>query len=75
MAEAAGMHLIEHLFPGMSKRRVAQIMPQGNSLYQIFIQTQRLCNRSGILGDLQRMRKPCPVVISPRRQKHLGFML
>ena len=66
MAEAAGMHFIEHLFPGMSKRRVPQIMPQRNGLCQIFIEPQGPGNGAGNLGNLQRMGQPGAVMVSLR---------
>ena len=59
----------------MSKGRVPQIVAQGDGLRQILIEAQGLGNRAGVLGDLQRMGQPRPVMIAPGSQEHLGLML
>ena len=59
----------------MAKGCMAQIMTQGNSLHQLFIQAQCLRYSSRILGNLQRMRQPCSVMVAFRRQKYLCFVL
>ena len=58
---------IEHMLPCMSKWSMPQIMPKGNSLHQILIQPESLCNCAGILGYLQCMGQPGPVMVPPRR--------
>ncbi len=64
----------QHIFPHMAKWRMAQVMPQGYRFHQILIQTQRLCDCPGILGYLQRMAHPGPVMVSLWGQKHLRLV-
>ena len=66
---------VQHILPGMTERRVAQIMTQSNGLRQFFIQPQRLCYGPGYLGHLQGVGQPRPVMIPLRSQKNLRLML
>ena len=54
---------------------MAQIMAQGDGLCEIFIEPQGPGDGSGDLGHLQSVGQSGPVVVSLRRQKHLGLML
>ena len=69
------IHVIERSLPGMSERRVSEIVAERDRLHQIFIQPQSLCDRPGILGNLQRMRQPGPVMVSAGQKKDLCLLL
>ena len=73
--KTVGTNLIEDIFPRMTERRVPQIVPQSNSLRQILIQAESTGNRPCYLGDLKRVGKTCPVVISHGRKENLRFLL
>ena len=55
----------------MSEWRMPQIMSKRDRLYQIFIQPKCLCNGTCILGNLQRMRHTCTVMVTFRCQEYL----
>ena len=59
----------------MAKWRMAQIVAHGYGLCKAFIQPQGLCYGPGDLRHFQSVCQPGAVMISLRRQKHLGFML
>ena len=50
-------------------------MPQSNGFCQILIESQRSCNGTGNLGNLQRMSQTGAVMISFGRDEHLCLML
>src|SRR5699024_3119562 len=74
VGKTAGMYLVERMLPRMSKRSMSQIMSQSNGFHKIFIQSQRLGNGPGNLGNFQRMGKTVPVMVSLRSQKNLSFI-
>ena len=49
---------IQGILPRMTKGGVPQVMRQGHSLDQIFIQTQRARNGAAQLSHFQRVRQP-----------------
>ena len=59
----------------MSKRRMSNIVSERDRLDQILIETQCLCDRSGILRYLKCMGQSRPVMIALRCQEHLRFVL
>ena len=75
MGKSGAAQIIQYTLPGMSEWRMPQIVPQGDSLRQILVETQRLGHGSGYLGNLQGMGQPGTVMIPPGRQKYLGFVL
>ena len=53
-----GRHaLVQSVLPRMAKRRVAQVVRQGNGLNQVLMQTQCAGHGTGQLRHLQRMRQ------------------
>ena len=70
-----GTDPVQGALTGMAERRVPQIMPQRDRLSQILIESEGLCDRSGVLRDLKRVGHPGPVVIAERSQKDLGLLL
>ena len=65
---------IEGVLPGMAKRRMAEVMCQGNCLDQVLVQTQISGDRSPHLRDFQGMREARSEQISLMIQKHLGLV-
>ena len=57
-------HVVQSSLSCMPKRSMPKIMPQCNCLHQIFVQPERLSDRPGVLRYFQRMRQPCPVMVS-----------
>ena len=51
-------------FSRMSKWCVPEIMSKTDCLYQVFIKTKRLGNRTCILTYLQGVGQTCPVMIT-----------
>src|SRR5580765_3108313 len=47
----------ERILAGMTKRRVAEIVRQGDRLNEVLVQLQVACDRARDLCDLQRMRQ------------------
>ena len=52
-----------------------KVMPERHCLCQVFVKAQPAGNGAGNLRNLQRMRKPCAVVVALRRYENLRFML
>ena len=75
MSEAFRADPVQGPLSGMSERRMSQIVSQSSSLDQVLIQAQGLGNGPGVLGDLQRMSHPGPVMVPVRIQKDLGLVL
>ena len=74
VTEPTGMHHIERVFPGMTKRCVPEIVAERNGFGQIFIQIQCPRNRTGDLGHLERVRQAGTVMVALRSEKHLRFV-
>jgi hypothetical protein len=66
MHKTSGNNLVQDLFPGMAEGRMAQIMPQGNGLSQVFVETQGPGYGAGNLRDFQSMSEAGPVMIPGR---------
>ena len=75
MGKPAGAQPVEGPFPRMTKRRVAQIMAQGDGLGEVLIQAQGTGHGAGDLADFQGMGQPGAVVVPFRGKKHLGLLL
>ena len=56
----------------MAKGRVAQIVSQGDSLRQAFIEPQRFCDGPRNLGNLQGVGQARPVMVAFRRESSNG---
>src|SRR5579871_4702594 len=50
--------LIQFSLPGMAKRRMANVVDQGQRFRQIGIQAERASNSSGNLSDFKRVGQP-----------------
>jgi hypothetical protein len=74
-AAKGGHELVELTLTGMAKRRVAEIMGQGQGFGEIFIETQRACSGPPNLGNFDGMGKPGPVVIALVINENLGLVL
>src|SRR5690606_17319417 len=65
---------IELVLPGMSERRVSQVVSQRNSFCQIFVQAEVARERAGYLRHFDAMRKPCAKQISLVVDEDLRFV-
>jgi len=74
MVESPRDNLIQGILPGMPKRRMTQVVSQGDGLCQILIETERFGDRSCNLRNLKGMRQSGPVMIAHWNEKDLGFM-
>jgi len=71
-----GRHgLCQDPFPGVTKRGVAQVVGQRDTLCQILIQTKLPGNGSRDLRAFQRVREAISVVIPFKVYEYLGFVL
>jgi hypothetical protein len=55
VVEPAGHDLIEYTFPSMTEGRVSEVVPQGDGLDQIFVESESPSNRPGDLRYFQGM--------------------
>ncbi len=58
----------------MAKRRVAEIVTEGQSLREIIVKAEGASNGAGDLPDFHRMREAGAVMIAFMRDKDLGFV-
>ncbi len=65
---------IQRVLPGMTERRVAEIVSQRNGLGQIFVSAQVAGNRTGNLGDFKAVRQACAEQIAFMIDKNLGLV-
>lgn len=72
--EPDGRQSVQRPFSGMSERRVPQIVPDGDRLREILVQAQGAGNRPRNLGNFQRVRQACAVMVPVRGKKHLCFV-
>ena len=75
MAEALGVELVQHRFPGVAEGGVPEIMAQGDGLGEMAVEAQGHGNGPGDLAYLEHMGEPGPVMVAGGGQEHLGFML
>src|SRR5688572_15295921 len=75
MIEPAWNQIVEHALARVSEWRVPEIVPERDSLGELFVQLQHLCNRARNLRDLECVREPRSVMIAGRREKHLRLVL
>ena len=74
MLESPGMELVETELAGMAKGCMPQVMTQGNRLSQIFVEPKTDRHGPCDLRHLKHMGQPCPIMVSGRGEKNLGFM-
>src|ERR1700680_2438218 len=76
MVEAAmgSEALVERTLAGMAERRMAEVMGQRAGFRQILVETERARDRSGDLGDFERMGEPGAIMIAFMENEHLGLM-
>ncbi len=68
-------HVVECIFAGMTKGRVAEIMHKGDAFRQVLIDAQRTGQRTGHLRHLDRMGQPRAIVVAIRADEHLRLVL
>ena len=73
MAEAFGQQFIQRTLSDMTVRGVTQIMPEGDGLGQVLVQTKGTGQRARHLRHLEGVRQAGTIVISFRRKKNLGL--
>ena len=66
---------IKRIFAGVSERRVAQIMGQGDSFGDVRVQPQGIRDGTRNLRHLDRMGQPCAIKIAFVFHKDLRFVL
>ena len=74
MTEGLAQAIGEGCLTGMTKGGVPQVMPHGNGLCQILVQSQRPGHGAGNAGHFQRVGHAGAVVVSLRAEEHLGFV-
>jgi len=67
--------LRKRLLPGMTKRRMTQIVGERNRLGKIFIRPKRLRQRASDMRSLKRMRQARSKMIVMRRRENLRLPL
>ena len=75
VAEAAGHEPIDDALPGVTERRMAEVVAEGDGFRQFLVQPQHLGDAAGDLRHLERVRQPRAVVIAGRREEDLGLVL
>ena len=77
MIEAAvgGEHLGQNAFARVPKRRMTEIVRQGDRLGEIFVDPQDPGHRPGDLGALQGMGQAVPVMVPLMVNEYLGLVL
>ena len=75
MGEPFGGQPVQNPLPAVAKRRMPEIVPEGDCLDQIFIQPKGAPYGPGNLRNFQRVRQPGSVVISLRLNKNLRLVL
>src|SRR5437870_900880 len=63
-AAVAGHAFVEGAFAGMSERRVAEIVQQGDGFGQVFVEAELAGDRAADLGDFERVRETRAVMVA-----------
>ena len=66
---------IERAFSGMAEWRMPQVVGERERLGQILVEPQPPGQRARDLRNLERMGKPCPIVIALVKNENLGLVL
>ncbi len=66
---------VQRPLPRMPKGCMSQVMSQGYGFHQFLVKPKRLCYGARVLGDLQGMGEPGPVMIPLRGQEDLRLIL
>ena len=74
VAEAAGMDLVQDAFSGMPEGGVPQVVPHGDGLRQVLIESASPGDGPGDLRHLDGVGQPGPEMIPLRSQEHLGLV-
>ncbi len=64
----------QRVLPGMTERRMAEIVGKTERLGQILVQPERASHGSADLGDLDRMGQPDAKMIAVRSNEYLGLI-
>ena len=70
-----GHALVEFILAGMTERRVAKVVGQGDGLGEIVVQAEGVGDRTGDLRNFQRMGQSRTKVIALVGDEHLRFFL
>jgi len=73
-AAVSGHAFVQGVLPGMTKRRVAQVMRQGDGFHQVLVQAQGPRDRTAQLRHFQRMRHARAKEVTLVVQKYLGLV-
>ena len=74
VVEAAGHQPIDDPLPGVTERRVPEIVAERNRLGQLLVEPEDLRDRPRDLRHLERVREPRPIVIAGRRKEDLRLV-
>jgi hypothetical protein len=72
-ASVADQAAVKRALPGMSERRMSNIVNQRQSLSQIFIQAKSGSGGTGYLCDLDRVSQPAAKMVGGAAGKYLGL--
>src|ERR1700693_4454465 len=74
MVEAAmgSEALVERTLAGMAERRMAEVMGQRTGFRQVLVEAESARDRSGDLGDFERMGEPGAIMIAFMEHEYLG---
>ena len=74
MSEPQRADFIQNPLPRVTEGCVSEVMPKRDGIAQIVIEPERLRDRPGKLGDLQRMCQTSTVMVAHRCNKDLRLM-
>ena len=72
---APAHRLVQHLLAHVAEGRVPEVVPERDRLGQVLVERQSPGHVAGDPRGLERMREPRAVVITLRRDEHLGLVL
>ena len=74
MPEPWVIEFIQDILTDMAKRGVTEVMTEGDRLGQVFIKVQGSGYGAAYLGDFQRVSQSGHIMVTQRRDEHLGLM-
>ena len=66
--------MVERALAGMPERRMTEIVGKRAGLRQVLIEAERARERARDLGDLERVREPCAIVVAFVEHEDLGLV-
>lgn len=73
--KAAIYQLVEHAFSRMPERRMSEIVPESDRLYEVLVEIEGARNRPAYLRDFEGMGESSAVMISFGRNENLRLVL